>query len=152
MLCVIYRVWSSKNLYTGFQMKTFCSSKFYGKVGVISWLLFHRFWGKKKIMFFNWDFRDMKSQNVDFFTHDKTPPQNNISCKNISVGNNYIFTSWTYLVVNAKLHQIINQTLLTKVSSPSSSSHHVKCQCNKTNVYYLFRHLQKKFFGLSHLM
>ena len=53
MLCVIYRVWSSKNLYTGFQMKTFCSSKFYGKVGVISRLLFDLFL-KNYILY--WDF------------------------------------------------------------------------------------------------
>ena len=151
MLCVIYRVWSSKNLYTGFQMKTFCSSKFYGKVGVISWLLFHRFWEKNLCSLTEISTWKVKMLIFSLMIR-KTPPQNNISCKNISVGNNYIFTSWTYLVVKAKLHQIINQTLLTKVSSPSSSSHHVKCQCNKTNVYYLFRHLQKKFFGLSHLM
>ena len=56
---------------------------FYGKVGVISCLLFHLIW---KNYVLNWDF-DSKSWIVDFFTrftHEKTP-QNNFSHQNFSV-------------------------------------------------------------------
>ena len=63
-------------------------SKFYGKVGVISWILFHLIW-KNYILY--WDF-DLKSWIVDFFTHftwEKTP-QNNFSSQNFSVENNYL--------------------------------------------------------------
>ena len=62
-------------------------SKFYGKVGVISWFLFHLIW-KNYILY--WDF-DLKSWIVDFFTRftrEKTP-QNNFSSQNFSVENNY---------------------------------------------------------------
>ena len=65
-------------------------SKFYGKVGLISWLLFHLIW-KNYVLY--WDF-DLKSWIVDFFTcftREKTP-QNNFSCQNFSVENNYFFT------------------------------------------------------------
>ena len=63
-------------------------SKFYGKVGVISWFLFH-------LTFYYvlyWDF-DLKSWIVDFFTRftqEKTP-QNNFSSQNFSVENNYFW-------------------------------------------------------------
>ena len=63
-------------------------SKFYGKVGVKSWLLFHLIW-KNYVLY--WDF-DSKSWIVDFFTrftHEKRP-QNNFSCQNFSVENNYL--------------------------------------------------------------
>ena len=66
-------------------------SNFYGKVGVIFWLLFHLIW---KNYVLNWDF-DMKSWIVDFFTRftwEKTP-QNNISSQNFSVENNYLFSN-----------------------------------------------------------
>ena len=59
-------------------------SKFYGKVGVLSWILFHLIW---KNYFLYWDF-DLKSWIVDYFTREKTP-QNNFSNQNISVENNY---------------------------------------------------------------
>ena len=62
-------------------------SKFYGKVGVISWFLFHIIW---KNYVLHWDF-DLKSWIVDFFTRftrEKTP-QNNFSSQNFSVENNY---------------------------------------------------------------
>ena len=52
-------------------------SKFYGKVDVLLWLLFHLIW---KNYVLNWDF-DSKSWIVDFFTRftlEKTP-QNNFS-------------------------------------------------------------------------
>ena len=65
-------------------------SKFYGKVGVISWFLFHLIW-KNYVLY--WDF-DLKSWIVDFFTrftHEKTP-QNNFSSQNFSVENNYFFS------------------------------------------------------------
>ena len=64
-------------------------SKFYGKVGVISWFLFHLIW-KNYILY--WDF-DLKSWIVDFFTRftrEKTP-QNNFSSQNFSVENNYLY-------------------------------------------------------------
>ena len=63
-------------------------SKFYGKIGVISWLLFHLIW-KNYVLY--WDI-DSKSWIVDFFTrftHEKTP-QNNFS-RHFSVENNYVF-------------------------------------------------------------
>ena len=44
---------------------TILFSKFYEKVGVISWLLFHLIW-KNYVLY--WDF-DWKSWIVDFFTH-----------------------------------------------------------------------------------
>ena len=64
-------------------------TKFYGKVGVISWFLFHLIW-KNYILY--WDF-DLKSWIVDFltrFTQEKIP-QNNFSSQNFSVENNYSF-------------------------------------------------------------
>ena len=65
-------------------------SKFYGKVGVISWFLFHLIW-KNYVLY--WDF-DLKNWIVDFFTRftqEKTP-QNNFSSQNFCVENNYFFT------------------------------------------------------------
>ena len=62
-------------------------SKFYGKVGVIFWFLFHLI-SKNYVLY--WDF-DFKSWIVDFFTsftQEKTP-QNNFSSQNFSVENNY---------------------------------------------------------------
>ena len=62
-------------------------SKFYGKVGVITWFLFHLIW-KNYVLY--WDF-DLKSWIVDFFTRytrEKTP-QNNFSSQNFSLENNY---------------------------------------------------------------
>ena len=50
----------------------FFSSKFYGKVGAISWLLFHLIW-KNYVLYCDFD---LKSWIVDFFTrftHEKTP-------------------------------------------------------------------------------
>ena len=66
-------------------------SKFYGKVGVIFWFLFHLIW-KNYVLY--WDF-DLKSWIVDFFTRftqEKTP-QNKFSSQNIKVKNNYFFFS-----------------------------------------------------------
>ena len=68
-------------------------SKFYGKVGVISWLLFHLIW-KNYVLY--WDF-DSKCWIVAFstrFTHDKRP-YNNFYRQNYSVENNYF--SPTYI-------------------------------------------------------
>ena len=79
---VVAWVWNLKNINIYF-------SKFYGKVGVISWLLFHLIW-KNYVLY--WDF-DSKSWIVDFFTrftHEKTP-QNNFSRQNFSVENNYFY-------------------------------------------------------------
>ena len=73
-------------------IRSYYFSKFYGKVGVISWLLFHLIW---KNYVLNWDF-DSKSWIVDFFTRftrEKTP-QNNFSCQNFSVENNYFQILW----------------------------------------------------------
>ena len=64
-------------------------SKFYGKVGIISWLLFHLIW-KNYVQ--HWDFGS-KSWIVDFFirfTREKTP-HNNFSHQTFSVENNYYF-------------------------------------------------------------
>ena len=57
-------------------------SKFYRKVDVISWFLFHLIW---KNYFLYWDF-DLKSWIVDFFTHftGEITPQNNSSSQNFS--------------------------------------------------------------------
>ena len=69
-------------------------SKFHGKVGVISWFLFHLIW-KNYVLY--WDF-DLKSWIVDFFTRftrEKTP-QNNFSSQNFSVENNY----WLLKIIN----------------------------------------------------
>ena len=77
-------------------------SKFYGKVGVISWLLFHLIW-KNYVLY--WDF-DSKSWIVDFFTrftHEKTP-QNNFSCQNFSVENNYCGVFSRVKWVKKKIH------------------------------------------------
>ena len=66
-------------------------SKFYGKVGVIFWILFHLN-GKSYVLY--WYF-DLKSWFVDFFmcfTWEKTP-QNNFSSQNFVVENNYVFIS-----------------------------------------------------------
>ena len=63
-------------------------SKFYGKVGSISWVLFHLIW-KNYVLY--WDF-DLKSWIVDFFTREKTP-QNNFPGQIFSVENNYWFKS-----------------------------------------------------------
>ena len=68
-------------------------SKFYGKVGVISWLLFHLIW-RTYVLY--WHF-DLKSWIVDFFTRftrEKTP-QYNFSSQNFCVENNYSFGSFT---------------------------------------------------------
>ena len=70
-------------------MQNIYFSKFYGKVGVLSWLLFNFIW---KNYVLNWDF-DSKSWIVDFFTRftrEKTP-QNNFSHQNFSVENNYFY-------------------------------------------------------------
>ena len=70
-----------------FQICHIFFSKFYGKVGVISWFLFHLIW-QNYILY--WDF-DLKSWIVDFFTcftQEKTP-QNNFSSQSFSVENNY---------------------------------------------------------------
>ena len=76
-------------------------SKFYGKVGIISWLLFHLIW-KNYILY--WDFV-LKSWIVDFFTRftcEKTP-QNNFPCQNFSVENNYIiFFEESYVLFSFK--------------------------------------------------
>ena len=72
-------------------------SKFYGKVGVITWFLFHLIW-KNYVLY--WDF-DLKSWIVDFFTgftQEKTP-QNNFSRQNFSVENNYWRILWKKLNV-----------------------------------------------------
>ena len=82
--------------------------KFYGKVGVISWLLFHLIW---KNYVLNWDF-DSKSWIVDFFshfTHEKTP-QNHFSSQNVSVENNF-------------LHWHFDECLDHVVQVPSSRTH-----------------------------
>ena len=78
-------------------------SKFYGKVGVISWFLFHLIW-KNYVLY--WDF-DLKSWIVDFctrFTREKTP-QNNFSCQNFSVENNWSFyvtiSVWNFILSHA---------------------------------------------------
>ena len=61
-------------------------SKFYGKVGVISWLHFHLIW---KTYLLYWDF-DLKSWIMDFFTHSrKNTSFNNFSGQNFSVENNF---------------------------------------------------------------
>ena len=63
-------------------------SKFYGKVGVIFWFLFHLIW-KNYVLY--WGF-DLKSWIVNFstrFTQEKTP-QNKFSSQNFSVENNYL--------------------------------------------------------------
>ena len=61
-------------------------SKFYGKVGVISWFLFHLI---RKNYVLYWDF-DLKSWIVDFFTPftREKKPQNNFSSQHFSVENN----------------------------------------------------------------
>ena len=79
-------------------------SKFYGKVDIIFWLLFHLIW-KNYVLY--WDFV-LKSWIVDFFTHfthEKTP-QNNFSCQNFSVENNYF---------SSKCHQCRTDILMRKV-------------------------------------
>ena len=58
-------------------------SKFYGKVGVISWFLFHLIW-KNYVLY--WDF-DLKGWIVDFFTPREKTPQNNFSSQNFSEEN-----------------------------------------------------------------
>ena len=63
-------------------------SKFYGKVGAISWSPLFYLICKNYVLY--WDF-DLKSWIVDFFTRftrEKTP-QNNFSSQNFSVENNY---------------------------------------------------------------
>ena len=62
-------------------------SRFYGKVGVIFWFLFHLIWKNYGL---SWDF-DLKSWIVDFFTcfTREKAPQNNFSSQNFSVENNY---------------------------------------------------------------
>ena len=80
-------------------------SKFYGKVGVISWFLFHLIW-KNYVLY--WDF-DLKSWIVDFFTRftrEKTP-QNNFSSQNFSVENNYFHAQSQGLVKNYPNHWTI---------------------------------------------
>ena len=75
-------------------------SKFYGKVGVIFWFLFHLIW-KNYVLY--WDF-DLKSWIGDFFTRFtrvKTP-QNNFSSQNFSVENNYLFLNFMSLHENYK--------------------------------------------------
>ena len=64
-------------------------SKFYAKVGAISWLLFHLIW---KNYVLNWDFV-MKSWIVDFFTPfiQKKHRKNNFSWQTFSIDNNYFF-------------------------------------------------------------
>ena len=69
-------------------------SKFYGKVGDISWSLFHLI---RKNYVLYWEF-DLKSWIVAFFTRFtrftlKKRPQNNFSRQNFSVENNYLFNS-----------------------------------------------------------
>ena len=71
-------------------------SKFYGKVGVIFWLLFHLIW-KNYVLY--WDF-DSKSWIVAFFTHKKIP-QNNFSNQNFSVENNYLLPQITFKIQNS---------------------------------------------------
>ena len=63
-------------------------SKFYGKVGIIPWFLFHLIW---KNYVLSWDF-DLKSWIVDFFTcfTREKAPQNNFSSQNFSVENSHL--------------------------------------------------------------
>ena len=75
------------NFYITYITPTKTFPKFYGKVGVISWLLFHLIW---KNYILDWDF-DSNSRIVDFFTRENTP-QNNFFRQNISVENNYFFS------------------------------------------------------------
>ena len=67
-------------------------SKFYGKIGVISWWHFRFIW-KNYVLY--WDF-DLKSWIVDFlthFTHEKTQ-QNNFS----RIENNYFIQNKNLLI------------------------------------------------------
>ena len=74
------------------KMQKLLFSKFYGKVGVISWLLFHLIW-KDYVLY--WDF-DLKSWIVAFFTRftREKRPQNNFSCQNFGVENSYFQILW----------------------------------------------------------
>ena len=81
------RVGLTKNRYKTSFFSSF--SKFYGKVGVIFWFLFHLIW---KIYVLYWDF-DLTSWIVDFLTRficEKTP-QNIFSSQNFSVENKYFY-------------------------------------------------------------
>ena len=84
-------------------------SKFYGKVGVISWFLFHLI---RKNYVLYWDF-DMKSWIVDFFTRftRKKTPQNNFSSQNFSVENNYVYYCFHWFAVLKR----DNATFLVKI-------------------------------------
>ena len=63
-------------------------SKFYGIIGVLSWLLFHVIW-KNYVLY-----AEILTRKVELcffftrFTHEKSP-QNNFSCQNFGVENNY---------------------------------------------------------------
>ena len=121
-------------------------SKFYGKVGVISWFLFHLIW-KNYVLY--WDF-DLKSWIVDFFTcfiWEKTP-QNNFSSQNFSVENNYFLGSNTvknwylksklYFILKLKpcfiYYMIINKCFKNYPSS----------RINIHNLNYKYNFLSKK--------
>ena len=102
-------------------------SKFYGKVGVITWFLFHLIW-KNYVLY--WDF-DLKSWIVDFFTHftrEKTP-QNNFSSQNFSVENNYFFITniifyfLSYLKLEwfARLYHLCTSNLYDSIPTPNPS-------------------------------
>jgi len=75
-------------------------SKFYGKVGVIFWLLFHLIW-KKSVLVHR--YFDPKSWIVDFFTYVsliKNNPQNNFSRQNFSVEKTTIFALFFHFLAH----------------------------------------------------
>jgi len=83
-------------------------SKFYGKLGVISWFLFHLIW-KNYVLYCDFDW---KSWIMDFFTRftrDKTP-QSNFSSQNFSVENNYSIC-WSSLRCTDHLFLLCNCVL-----------------------------------------
>ena len=80
-------------------------SKFYGKIGVIFWLIFHLIWKNYDIYK---DF-DLKSWIVAFFTcftHGKRP-QNNFSNQNFSVENFQSFNFFAELRSQNPIWEII---------------------------------------------
>ena len=62
--CKLIYFFFVKSKVVSFETSYVYFSKFYGKVGVISWLLFHLIW-KNYVLYWNFDF---KSWIVDFYT------------------------------------------------------------------------------------
>ena len=101
------------NYTTDFICKNINFSKFYGKVGVISWFLFHLI---RKNYILYWDF-DLKSWIVDFFTHftgEKTP-QNNFSSQNFSVENNYFYIVLQKIIIPWIASKLVTFTIITTI-------------------------------------